>query len=217
MSIEKDYDSKKFLSKSFNRWFVIDKKFISDNTNHNKDTDILDIKINVLKKSKRFENRNEIIINTLSSSMLDAYTSFMSWLIAVIITDPKSFTTEELLDEIKVFFNEIIFNEKYKKNEDHRLLYLYIFQDDIYENILNEIRLIDKKPNRTFLKRSKKINFYHKRNLPLAEQQEIYKNKLKHIVQLLLSDQKDQPDNWIEFLTEEYEQLYEMELDTNGY
>lgn len=213
--------SNKFLSKSFNKWFVIDDKYILENTNDNSDIDILDIKIDVLKKAKRFEFRNEIIIDTLSYSMLDPYTSFLSWLLCVVIAadkeNLKSYSDEELKNMLKSFFNEIIFDKKYKKDNNHKILYLYIFQDDIYDNILKQLRYIDKKPNRAFLKRTKLINFYHKQNLPNKDQQEIYKDKLKHIIELVLSTQIEADQSWIDFFTEEFENLYEMELESNGY
>lgn len=213
--------SNKFLSKSFNKWFVIDDKYILENTNDNSDIDILDIKIDVLKKAKRFEFRNEIIIDTLSYSMLDPYTSFLSWLLCVVIAadkeNLKSYSDEELKNMLKSFFNEIIFDKKYKKDNNHKILYLYIFQDDIYDNILKQLRYIDKKPNRAFLKRTKLINFYHKLNLPNKDQQEIYKDKLKHIMELVLSTQIESDQSWIDFFTEEFENLYEMELESNGY
>ena len=213
--------SNKFLSKSFNKWFVIDDKYILENTNDNSDIDILDIKIDVLKKAKRFEFRNEIIIDTLSYSMLDPYTSFLSWLLCVVIAadkeNLKSYSDEELKNMLKSFFNEIIFDKKYKKDNNHKILYLYMFQDDIYDNILKQLRYIDKKPNRAFLKRTKLINFYHKLNLPNKDQQEIYKDKLKHIMELVLSTQIESDQSWIDFFTEEFENLYEMELESNGY
>ena len=213
--------SNKFLSKSFNKWFVIDDKYILENTNDNSDIDILDIKIDVLKKAKRFEFRNEIIIDTLSYSMLDPYTSFLSWLLCVVIAadkeNLKSYSDEELKNMLKSFFNEIIFDKKNKKDNNHKILYLYIFQDDIYDNILKQLRYIDKKPNRAFLKRTKLINFYHKLNLPNKDQQEIYKDKLKHIMELVLSTQIESDQSWIDFFTEEFENLYEMELESNGY
>ena len=213
--------SNKFLSTYFNKWFVIDDKYILENSNDNSDIDILDIKIDVLKKAKRFEFRNEIIIDTLSYSMLDPYTSFLSWLLCVVIAadkeNLKSYSDEELKNMLKSFFNEIIFDKKYKKDNNHKILYLYIFQDDIYDNILKQLRYIDKKPNRAFLKRTKLINFYHKLNLPNKDQQEIYKDKLKHIIELVLSTQIEADQSWIDFFTEEFENLYEMELESNGY
>jgi len=216
-------ESKQFLSKSFNKWFVIDKKYIYSNTSDIKDIDILDIKIDVLKKAKRFELRDELIFNPFINSMLNAYTSFISFLLCVVLLQSeeeslKSYSDEEIIDHIKDFFNEIIFDKKYKNNNDHKILYLYMFQDDIYDNILKQIRYIDKKPNRAILKRAKLINFYHKRNLPNKDQQEIYKNKLKHIIELVLNWHPEyQHQSWIDFLTEEFEKLCEMELETNGY
>ena len=216
-----DEISNRILSKSFNRWFVKDDKYITEKINNDSDIDILDIKIDVLKNAKRFETRREVIIDTLSYLMLDAYTSFFSWLLCVVLASDeenlKSYSDEELKDILRSFFKEIIFDKKYKNDNNHKILYLYMFQDDIYDNILKQLRYIDKKPNRAFLKRSKLINFYHKRNLPNKDQQELYKNKLKHIIELVLLTQSDAHQSWIDFFTDEFEQLYKMELESNGY